>query len=520
MRHFPQAARAMKELFKQNEIERQASVLYGFAFYSVWTFVTLHNVIRMAYESEKATPSLAPSVAVPIAIALIMLLIALRFEQAGRALRNPAIIIVLSLFATAGSIAMVFLPFDSNGRMPISLGTQALFEIVLLLWFRAFANFELEIVMKKLPGILALAGLFCGILVASPQQAQILLLVAAACAQTGFLLVSELRIAPAPASSLPAKAAPLARTLVCASVFSLMVGFLLAFARFNERDRLPALFYYFFLLEVGLGLFGISCAVFASAFRNRTRFSESFSYLPALSIGAFLGVIAAAMLALDFERVLSCIGLSAYNMAFILLFLLMSKHFRCSDLQLFAYGRTVYQASLAVAYFVVLRLIDVTTPFGTNVALFILVIACQGIVCVAVAAATLVRRENLLVASLPAFAPAPFLRSMPDGATSGASAETIKTHAPATTPEAEAEPQHGKLKASAIARISQNFKFSERETEVFTLFVKGRSIKRVAEELYLSIGTVNTYLRRIYQKTEVHSRQELLDLFESEIRHD
>ena len=48
------------------------------------------------------------------------------------------------------------------------------------------------------------------------------------------------------------------------------------------------------------------------------------------------------------------------------------------------------------------------------------------------------------------------------------------------------------------------------------LFIKGRSVKRTSEELFLSTGTVNTYLRRIYQKMDIHTRQELLDLFDAE----
>lgn len=55
---------------------------------------------------------------------------------------------------------------------------------------------------------------------------------------------------------------------------------------------------------------------------------------------------------------------------------------------------------------------------------------------------------------------------------------------------------------------------SERQVEVMLLFAKGRSRKRIEQELYISAGTVNSHLRNIYSKLGVHSRQELLDHIE------
>lgn len=47
------------------------------------------------------------------------------------------------------------------------------------------------------------------------------------------------------------------------------------------------------------------------------------------------------------------------------------------------------------------------------------------------------------------------------------------------------------------------------------LLAKGRTRARIQEELYLSSGTVATHARHIYQKVDVHSKQELLDVIES-----
>ena len=60
----------------------------------------------------------------------------------------------------------------------------------------------------------------------------------------------------------------------------------------------------------------------------------------------------------------------------------------------------------------------------------------------------------------------------------------------------------------------RRYGLTPREADVARLFVRGRSTSRIAEDLYISTGTVATHLRNVYHKTDVHSRQELLDLFE------
>lgn len=49
---------------------------------------------------------------------------------------------------------------------------------------------------------------------------------------------------------------------------------------------------------------------------------------------------------------------------------------------------------------------------------------------------------------------------------------------------------------------------SERETEILRLTAKGLSFKDVGEVLEISAHTVNTHIKRIYQKLAVHSRSE------------
>ena len=47
-----------------------------------------------------------------------------------------------------------------------------------------------------------------------------------------------------------------------------------------------------------------------------------------------------------------------------------------------------------------------------------------------------------------------------------------------------------------------------REREVLHLLSTGRPYKQIADELKLSMGTIRTYIRRLYSKMEVNCRTE------------
>ena len=65
--------------------------------------------------------------------------------------------------------------------------------------------------------------------------------------------------------------------------------------------------------------------------------------------------------------------------------------------------------------------------------------------------------------------------------------------------------------ATSVLEIGQRFGLSGREVEVLTLYALGHTQARVSKELQLSQNTVHTHIKRIYEKTDLHSRQEILD---------
>lgn len=65
--------------------------------------------------------------------------------------------------------------------------------------------------------------------------------------------------------------------------------------------------------------------------------------------------------------------------------------------------------------------------------------------------------------------------------------------------------------ATSVMEMGQRFGLTGREIEVLTLYALGHTQARVSEELQLSTNTVHTHIKRIYEKTDLHSRQEILD---------
>lgn len=75
--------------------------------------------------------------------------------------------------------------------------------------------------------------------------------------------------------------------------------------------------------------------------------------------------------------------------------------------------------------------------------------------------------------------------------------------------------QIARLVVSSFPEKGKNQKlfdsFTSREQEIITALGKGYSYKEIAENLFISIETVRTYLRNIYEKLQVHSKVEALN---------
>jgi len=55
----------------------------------------------------------------------------------------------------------------------------------------------------------------------------------------------------------------------------------------------------------------------------------------------------------------------------------------------------------------------------------------------------------------------------------------------------------------------EEFNLTSREREILNLLIKGYSYKEIAAALFISVETLNSHIKNIYRKLDVHSRSEL-----------
>mgnify|MGYP002541495277 FL=1 len=73
-------------------------------------------------------------------------------------------------------------------------------------------------------------------------------------------------------------------------------------------------------------------------------------------------------------------------------------------------------------------------------------------------------------------------------------------------------PSPEKTMEERLAQWGDEMHFTAREKEIAVLLAQGRTQPRIADMLGISENTVSTHVRHIYQKTEVHDRQQFIDL--------
>lgn len=104
--------------------------------------------------------------------------------------------------------------------------------------------------------------------------------------------------------------------------------------------------------------------------------------------------------------------------------------------------------------------------------------------------------------------------ALPDkGSQSQTGAAAKHTHGQRTQTTAEQAPQKVPFQRKC-AIIGDYYGLTPREVDVFRLIAAGRNSTRIQEELSISAGTVNTHSHHVFQKLDVHSQQEVIDLFQ------
>ena len=66
--------------------------------------------------------------------------------------------------------------------------------------------------------------------------------------------------------------------------------------------------------------------------------------------------------------------------------------------------------------------------------------------------------------------------------------------------------------ATRVAAVAREYKLSTREEEVLLLLGQRKTVGIIERELFIANGTAKAHVRHIYQKLDIHTRQELFDM--------
>ncbi|MCL2528903.1 MAG: helix-turn-helix transcriptional regulator [Coriobacteriia bacterium] len=61
-------------------------------------------------------------------------------------------------------------------------------------------------------------------------------------------------------------------------------------------------------------------------------------------------------------------------------------------------------------------------------------------------------------------------------------------------------------------KITQQYRLTQRESEILRYTALGRSAKYIAHTLHISHNTARTHVKHVYEKLNIHSKQDLIDL--------
>ena len=76
--------------------------------------------------------------------------------------------------------------------------------------------------------------------------------------------------------------------------------------------------------------------------------------------------------------------------------------------------------------------------------------------------------------------------------------------------DASVTPEEALCQRCAV--LAESYGFTPRESDIFLLLAQGYTMPAISERLFVSENTVKSHVKRIYQKLDIHTRGELIDL--------
>lgn len=527
---------------RKDEANSHALYLLGFAAFEGWATLTLGSWRGVGDAvSSVGVDSFWTVCCQSLMLAVFMALLGVFHETLGK-LFLPRILVPATILALlCGAILCSYgaaTPLDMADASPlppaylaVHFVGQGLSKFLLLAWFRAFSTFDIELVLKyALPILLSVASV-SGAAVIAPTYALAALALVLGMLQLACLLRINADMPLSLGDGIPAKARPLALTLALSLVFCTLFRLLGSASDKSEGNLVLASFCGVYYTELGAVVVLLSGCVLAADYLNRRRTARSFSRAPFVTTIAFLSVwLAICLVGGDVTFAIRAFGQASFDLVSIIFFILLAYQLSCSAFHLFALNEAVFTA----AYVPMSALATIMMAIGdgamSTAMLTALILSAQSMVAFLAVMSWIIANNGLsdsigimTRALRSAFGASNQTESAPLCSDENAPSQSDATRASSDEPAEETVPYEQKEmerpRDSVISLLSRRYGLSERETSVMALLIKGRSMKRAAEELYLSVGTVSTYVKRIYAKMGIHTRQALIDLFD-EAKHE
>ena len=242
---------------------------------------------------------------------------------------------------------------------------------------------------------------------------------------------------------------------------------------------------------------------------------------------AFVCIVGFALMPLSGTSIaLSFSVVSAgYTLFEILVWVILSEvasRFQFTSVQVFGFGRALVLLTGVIAGTLIANML---LSLGVGAQLF------SAVAAVAVISITFLRTYVLTSADIAVFGqnlseetgevPTGAIGAVSEGAVSGKGSQSQPTsgvaakraHGQRAETSADQAPQKVPFQRKC-AIIGEYYGLTRREVDVFRLIAAGRNSTRIQEELSISAGTVNTHSHHVFQKLDVHSQQEVIDLFQ------
>ena len=240
---------------------------------------------------------------------------------------------------------------------------------------------------------------------------------------------------------------------------------------------------------------------------------------------AFVCIVGFALMPLSGTSIaLSFSVVSAgYTLFEILVWVILSEvasRFQFTSVQVFGFGRALVLLTGVIAGTLIANML---LSLGVGAQLF------SAVAAVAVISITFLRTYVLTSADIAVFGQnlseetgevsAGAIGAVSEGAVSGKGSQSQtgavakRAHGQRTEAPAGQTPQKVPFQRKC-AIIGEYYGLTRREVDVFRLIAAGRNSTRIQEELSISAGTVNTHSHHVFQKLDVHSQQEVIDLFQ------